>query len=393
MQGEQLRYAHIWQYVTGNAWAILPDKMAEIMAFLHDRTANVDIDPALLAEYREVAAQNQARRTREQRARGVAVLPVLGTITHRAGIMSQFSGGTSVETLTRDFRAMVHDPDIDAIVLDVDSPGGSMDGLTELASEIYRARKTKPVTAVANTLMASGAYWLASQASEIVASPTALVGSIGVMAAHEDRSALLGKMGVNVSLISAGKYKTEGNPLGPLTDDARAHRQSVVDDGYKLFTADVARGRGVPVDTVRSGFGEGRVLTAKNAIAAGMVDRIASIDEIVATINRPTPTPQDAAIEPVASLTFEQEIDAVLTAAQSLQARYQSLTELRAGRKYPISQGSVSRTMEVRDALRDTASYLDGLIAACRSDAAGTVAMQQARVNLMRLRVALAELD
>jgi capsid assembly protease len=232
-------------------------------------------------------------RDRPQAGAGVAVLPVLGTISHRMGMFSASSGGTSTEALTREFRSLLADSSVSAIVLDVDSPGGSADGIDELATEIFKARGKKPITAVANTLMASAAYWLAASADEIVVSPSAEVGSIGVLAAHEDRSALMEKLGVKVSLVSAGKYKTEGNPFEPLSDEARANIQKRVDEAYGRFVRAVARGRSVPVDTVRNGFGEGRVVSAREAVRLGMADRVATIDEVIATM--PTTSASSAA--------------------------------------------------------------------------------------------------
>jgi capsid assembly protease len=134
--------------------------------------------------------------------------------------------------------------------------------------------------------MASAAYWLAASASEIVALPSAQVGSIGVFSMHEDVSKALDEKGVKVTLISAGKFKTEGNPFEPLSDDAKAAVQGTVDFYYGQFTSDVANGRGVAVDSVRAGFGEGRVVTAKDALKLGMIDRVGTLDDVVGDLLR-----------------------------------------------------------------------------------------------------------
>jgi signal peptide peptidase SppA len=130
-------------------------------------------------------------------------------------------------------------------------------------------------------MMASAAYWLASQADEIVSIPSGNVGSIGVFSAHQDLSAALEKEGIKVTLIKAGKFKVEGNPFEPLSDEARAQIQTRVDDAYSQFTKDVARGRGVKPSDVRGGYGEGRALPAKEAKAVGLIDRIATMDEVL----------------------------------------------------------------------------------------------------------------
>jgi len=211
----------------------------------------------------------------------VARIPIMGPISRRDSFWSALFGGTSVEGLVKIMRDVAVDETISTVLLDIDSPGGTVAGMPELAAEVRRLRESKHVVALANSMAASAAYWIASQADEIVATPEALVGSVGVFAMHEDWSKLLENAGVKVSYISAGKYKTEGNFEEPLTDEARAHIQSIVDDSYGLFVGDVARGRGVSAADVRANYGEGRALTVKDAKAAGMIDRIAGYDETV----------------------------------------------------------------------------------------------------------------
>ncbi|NJN53292.1 MAG: S49 family peptidase [Anaerolineae bacterium] len=187
-------------------------------------------------------------------------------------MMSEMSGAVSVQKFTAQFRAALRDPDIASIVIDVDSPGGQVGGVEELAAEIFDARGQKPITAVVNTLAASAAYWIASAADEIVISPSGQAGSIGVFLIHEDMSAALAAAGETVTLISAGKYKVEGNPFEPLTEEARGAMQEMVNEYYGMFTKAVARNRGVKVADVRNGFGEGRVVGAGQAVALGMAD-------------------------------------------------------------------------------------------------------------------------
>jgi signal peptide peptidase SppA len=211
----------------------------------------------------------------------VAVLPVLGVLRHRVGAIEESSGMSGMQSLGRQIDALVQDPRIGAIVLDIDSPGGSVGGTEELASQILAARAEKPIVAVANTLAASAAYWIAAAASEIVVSPSALVGSIGCFTIHENISEAAKQAGVEVTLISAGKFKTEGNEFEELGDEARADIQARVDGFYEAFVNGVAQGRGVTTKAVLSGFGQGRVVGATDAVAAGMADRVATLDETV----------------------------------------------------------------------------------------------------------------
>jgi ClpP class serine protease len=129
--------------------------------------------------------------------------------------------------------------------------------------------------------MASAAYWLGSAASEVVAAPESDTGSIGVWTAHVDASKMLEEIGWKVTLISAGKYKVEGNPYEPLAAEAREFIQSQVDEYYGMFIKAVARNRGDSQTAVREGYGQGRVLTAREAVKAKLVDRIGTLDQVV----------------------------------------------------------------------------------------------------------------
>lgn len=257
-------------------WAILPSKLV-VLGEIVIRHAEGE---KLSAE--EVEARvHGASRPPERREQGVAVLPLFGTIFPRANLMTQVSGATSAEMFGAQFSALVDDPSVGAIVLDVNSPGGMLTGTPELSTRIFEARGRKPIVAVANHQMASAAYWIASAADEIVVPPSGEVGSIGVFSAHQDISKQLEMEGVHVTLISAGKHKTEANPYGPLNEEARAHLQSRVDDAYNWFVESVARNRNVKASTVRDTFGEGRMVKAEQAVSLGMADRLGTLEETV----------------------------------------------------------------------------------------------------------------
>jgi capsid assembly protease len=219
----------------------------------------------------------------EQRATVISILGVLGVIAQRAAQVDDISGpgGTSVERLTQRFRAALADQAVRAIVLDIDSPGGGVYGVEELAEEIRAARGQKPIVAVANSLAASAAYWIASAADEVVVTPSGQVGSIGVYAAHEDISKFLENEGIKETLIFSGKYKVEGNPFEPLTDEARASIQKDVATYYGSFVRAVAKGRGASPAAVEKGFGQGRVVGAKEAVEEKMADRVETLDAAV----------------------------------------------------------------------------------------------------------------
>lgn len=271
-------YEHIIQAVQALPWAILPEKLAVIREILVLRANGQRLTPE------EIKAEMEAARGDRQIVTGgqaIAVIPVVGTLIPRGNMMTEMSGAASVQRLQAQFRTALSDPEVGSIVLDIDSPGGQVGGIEEFATEIYQARGQKRIVAVANTLAASAAYWLASAAGELVVTPSGEVGSIGVFALHQDVSAALDKLGVRMTLISAGKYKTEGNPFEPLGEEARAAAQTRVNDYYQMFSAAVARGRGVSQADVVSGFGEGRVVGADEAVRLGMADRVATIDQVI----------------------------------------------------------------------------------------------------------------
>lgn len=216
-----------------------------------------------------------------QKTGSIAVIPLVGAIMQRAGMLEMCDGGTSVQTFTQNFRTAMADETVSQILIEIDSPGGSVYGVGELANEIMQARGTKPIVAIANSLAASAAYWIGCAASEFYVTPGGEVGSIGVWQAHEDWSKALEDAGVKITLVSAGKYKVEGNPYAPLDQEAQDFMQSRTQDYYQTFVKAVAKGRNVAVDGVRSGMGQGRVLGADAALKEKMVDGVMTFDEVV----------------------------------------------------------------------------------------------------------------
>lgn len=274
---------NILRAVNTATWAILPEKLDAIVEFLELRASGVSFTDKELSARGVVAA---ASRPTARVAGQIAVLPLFGCIGQHMGMEMQISGGTSTEAFGRAFDDAMKNPDIGAIVIDCDSPGGSVSGVPELAAKIFKARgQGKRITAISNSSMNSAAYWICSAADEIVATPSADVGSIGVFTMHTDTSGAEEQAGIKRTVISAGKYKGEAAPGVPLTDDALAALQARVSECYAMFAGDVAKHRGVAVAAVKSGFGEGRSISAKQALAAGMIDRIATMEELLGELS------------------------------------------------------------------------------------------------------------
>lgn len=277
-----MRDFNVLSYVGRSLWAITDEKWHEMLPALVRHAKGVK----LTADEIRAFMDDDDRDTKPmQSKRGtVAIIPVRGVIAHRMSTLGMSSGGTSCEGIAAMIDSVKDDPNIGTIAYDFDTPGGSVTGLQELAAKMFALRGTKKQVAIVNGLCCSAGYHLASQCDEIVCIPSGMAGSIGVFSAHQDLSELLAKEGVKITLIKAGKYKTENNPFEPLTDEGKADIQGKVDDAYGIFVRDVARGRGVPPAMVRSGYGEGRTLTAKDAKDAGLIDRIATMDDTLARL-------------------------------------------------------------------------------------------------------------
>lgn len=234
----------------------------------------------------------------------IAVIPIMGAIANRAHSM-----GTGADRIAAMVDEAVNSARVDGIVFDVHSPGGTVVGTPELADTIFRASQVKPTASVANGLMASAAYWAGAAANEVVVTPSGEIGGIGIIALHEDHAADLEAKGIRVTEFSAGKYKTQGAPWKALTEEDAAYMDSRVQTAYDWFVKDVARfrtreGRNVTPAAVRSGYGEGRALTAKDAVAAGLADRIDSLEGTIARMAAVTATKRRARVS--AEVEFRQ---------------------------------------------------------------------------------------
>lgn len=290
-----LTLGHCRAALYGEPWAILPEKLSALAETFERRAAGLSLsnDQAerIAAAHAERIAASVPGAVRQEiagtsfalAAGGVAILPLIGTVVQRPGLFSRYSGGVSAEQFAEAARQLIAREDVSALVFDVDSPGGSVAGVPEAAAVLAGLRKSggKPIAAVSNTLMASAAYWLASAAREVVTSPSSLTGSIGVYALHEDQSRAEDRAGYTVSVVKAGRLKAGGLPHRPLSDDARKGMQERVDAYYGQFVQAVALHRNVSRTVVRAGFGEGDVLTADRAVAAGLADRVESLPLVV----------------------------------------------------------------------------------------------------------------
>jgi len=303
------RYERVAKFVEDYPWAMIPSALEALLEVIQIRLeGGVFFEEEIRARVGDPPPRPTAKT-----AGAILILPVFGVMAHRMNLFTAMSGGMSTEQLRSAVLQAVDNPDVGSIVLDVDSPGGSVFGVEELADTIFKARGPKPIVAVANATAASAAYWVASQADELIMTPSGQVGSIGVIGVHRDISKQAAMLGVKYSFITAGRFKAEGNEFEPLDDETRANMQRRVDQYYDTFVRAVARGRDVGQQTVRDGFGEGRIVSGRDALRVGMVDAMGTLDQEVDQLagGQKRVAPALAAEMPPPELTATEEIAAL----------------------------------------------------------------------------------
>lgn len=261
-------------------WAIMPSKLHEITEIYatHLRGEKIDISGV----ERKIGAPLNNERQEFQVINGVAVIQMHGVIAKRMNLLSQISGGVSSQIAANEFKAALADPEVDSILLDIDSPGGTIDGTAELAQLIFESRGEKPIIAFTDGSMASAAYWIGSAAHKVfISGPTAIVGSIGVIAKHTDISKAEETAGIKTTEIYAGKHKGDGSQHQPLSKDGQQTIQNFVDDLYSAFVADVAKHRGVSDNQVEKKMADAKIFIGKKAIKAGLVDGVSTFDSLL----------------------------------------------------------------------------------------------------------------
>lgn len=259
--------------------AMEPRTLVNVANILRRKLAGASFTGAELHAELEIAMPRERGASAE--GANVAVIDIGGIISER-GFSSM---GTSCEQIRRDYQRALADDRIDAILLDVNSPGGTVSGVPETADLILAGREVKPTAAIAYGMAASAGYWLACAASEVWTTASGVgVGSIGVYSLHEDWSKNLEQEGVAITALYAGKYKLEGAPWAPMSDEALAFEQGLVDEYYGQFTKFVAKARGDTAANVRGGYGQGRVLGGKHAVDAKLADKVGTFEELLARL-------------------------------------------------------------------------------------------------------------
>lgn len=264
------------ELVTG-CWAIEPEKLREIQAIYatHLRGERIDV-AAIEARLGRPLHAEQQQYTVEQG--GVAVLSVSGVIAPKANLFMQVSGGISARMLTKQLESAAVDARVQSVVLAMDTPGGNVLLVPETAAAVYELAQRKPIVVHTSETLASAGYWIGSAANAIyVSGPVVQVGSIGVVVSRNYNPNATSQE----EHIVAGKYKRLVKANEPLSDESRAVVQADVDYVYSLFVDDVAKYRGATSEQVLEHMADGRVFRGQQAIDAGLVDGVSTLDALV----------------------------------------------------------------------------------------------------------------
>jgi signal peptide peptidase SppA len=280
-------YSKIITGMTSIPWMITEPAMKLICQIVEEHIHGNMSQEDIRIRYQQSQQERQDRHNGKQ-VRGIGVLEVAGPIFPKANLMTELSGATSIEQFRSDFRAMMMDDSIDAILLDLDSPGGASSQISEMAAEIRAAREVKTIWALANTSATSAAYYLGCSADKMFASPSSFVANIGTIMVYRDDSKQNEMFGIVETPIASSKIKAVGH--GPLDQETTAYLQSLVDDTNDDFVTGVALGRRVSEETVRNDYGDGAVMTAKQGLEAGVVDGVADFDSVVTQLLTSTST-------------------------------------------------------------------------------------------------------
>lgn len=263
-----MSYRRVEQAILDSSWAIVPSKLDAICEVLAARI-EAGAGAADLSAF--APAEREEPYTTES---GVRVIAIRGVMAKRMNLMMAVSGGVSTEVVQGQLDEAIEAPEVRAILLDIDSPGGTVDGSFTLADMVYAARGVKPIVAFGDGNCASAAYLLASAADRIVTNDSALVGSIGIVTMHVDQTAQDAKAGLKKTIIHAGRYKTAGSEGAALDEEGAEYLQSRVDATYTLFVDRVARNLGVGAEAVQTDMADGRIFLGREALGIGLVHEI-----------------------------------------------------------------------------------------------------------------------
>ena len=281
----------------------------------------------------------------------VAVIPIHGTLVRRTSGIEAESGLASYTGIAAQLDAALASPEIAAILLDIDSPGGESGGVFDLADRIRAASEVKPIWAVANDMAFSAAYALASAAARVFVARTGGVGSIGVVAMHVDQSVKDAHDGVRYTAVFAGERKNDLNPHEPISNEAHAVLRAEVDRIYDLFVETVARHRGLDADAVRAT--EAGLFFGPDAVATGLADAVGSLDDALTQLTQSlSPLPTQVATASQAGFLRNHQMESSMNDRTDLAASDRPLADLAGSPPQPsVASTATATALSVADAV------------------------------------------
>lgn len=274
--------------IIGSPMLITPEKLEIVLGVIGGRIGIGDAADELEAPVPDAsrfAGRKSDRGPYRVTSNGIAIVPILGSLVNRGAYIGAESGLTSYEGISEQLKKAAADSEVRAILLDMNTPGGEASGTFDVSKQIMEIRKKKPVIAWVNAMAASAGYAIASAANQIYTTETGMLGSIGVVWAHFDRSQQMANDGIKPTILHAGARKADGNPFEPLSRETRANIQAEIDKLYDIFVETVVEGRpNLKAASVRAT--EAAVFMGRDAVKLGLADDVSTFDRVLEVVSQ-----------------------------------------------------------------------------------------------------------
>jgi signal peptide peptidase SppA len=392
-----LKYSHIVRALETETWAITEQGLAVIQGIVEERLAGHK--PTLAEVEARIDGKTYGSPELLGQQGSIAVIGLYGTILNRAGGFDAISGASSPQKFARAVRAAADDPNVRELVIDIDSPGGTVSGTFTAADAVAYASARKPVTAVANEMAASAAYWIASQATRLVVPPSGVIGSISVISTHYDWSARFAMEGVKPTILRTGANKALGQREEAMSGPGLENRMRDMQKFHDQFVTAVARGRHRPPERVQAEWADGRIFIGQEAVDAGLADEVGTLAGILERLTpgagaiaraNPNADAEARAMAAIAGLPLHDEDGEEPEDREPTDEDNASTTsETPAGAQEPAPQPSAP-TQEGETGVKDLNAVLDGLPAEQRAVVEQALAEERARAEEAAAREAAA---
>lgn len=345
-----MAYENVLGFIDGSIWACTPQMASDIKRFAEGISAGElarmrsEFDAGVEAGIYD----DPVKRSGTRKEGSTAIVPIRGVMAKRANLMTRMSGGTSTELLRSTFQALAEDDDVKRVVVDIDSGGGSVQGVAEAANALRELSAKKETVAVANDMMASAAYWVGSAARKVYVTPSSTVGSIGVLAMVTDQSEALEEKGIKVHVVRSAEFKALSNGSEPITKKALKEIEKGVNYYHSEFVGAISSNLNISQEQAEE-MANGKVHEARQAIEAGLADDEVTLDEVL--------------------LSFDsmEDTEAKLAQAENIIAAYQSHTDdleadLEAKKEKIELLREQNQALQSRDAEREAEAVVDAAI-------------------------------